>query len=57
MAIHTRMQLDPFAEVSLRPGADGAVEILILDPQGDASGVIEMSPQQLATICEAASVS
>ena len=56
MAIHTRMQLDPSAEVSVRLGADGTVEVLILDLQGDASGVIEMSPKQMATICEAASV-
>jgi len=56
MAIHTRMQLDPSAEVSVRLGADGSVEVLVLDPQGDASGVIGMSPKQMATICEAASV-
>ncbi len=54
--MHTRLQLDPSAEISLRPGRDGAVEVVILDPNSECSAVIEMSPQQLAALCEQASV-
>jgi hypothetical protein len=56
--MHTHLQLDPSAQVSLRPGKDGAIEIVILGPDSDDwSGVIELSPRQLAAICEAASES
>lgn len=54
--LHTRLQLDPRAELSLRPGRDGTVEIVVLDPDSECSVVIEMSPQQLAGLCEEASV-
>jgi hypothetical protein len=54
--MHTRIQLDPSAEISLRDGEDGAVEILVLDPNSECSSVIELSPQQLAALCEEASV-
>ena len=54
--MHTRIQLDPSAETSVRKGKDGTYEIVILDPNSECSGVIELSPQQLAAICEAASV-
>jgi hypothetical protein len=49
------IQLDPSAEVSVRPGAGGTSEIVIQGPSSDASGVIELSNQQLAAICEDAS--
>lgn len=55
--IHTRIQVDPGADVSVRGGENGTVEILILDESGDASAVVNLSPKQLAAICEAASVS
>lgn len=54
--IHARLQLDPGAQLSLRPGRDGAVEILVLDLNSECSAVIELSPQQLASLCEEASV-
>ena len=54
--MHTRIQLDPTDTISLRPSRDGAVEIVILDPRGECSTVIELSPQQLAALCEQASV-
>ncbi|MFD8497998.1 hypothetical protein [Amycolatopsis sp. NPDC059657] len=54
--IHTRLQLDPGAQISLRSGRDGAVEIVVLDPASEALCVIEMSPKQLAALCEEASV-
>lgn len=55
--IHTRLQLDPGAEISLRPGSGGTVEIVVLDPSSEASLVVELTPEQLAGICEAAAVS
>ncbi|NUT53260.1 MAG: hypothetical protein HOV94_39145 [Saccharothrix sp.] len=56
MAIHSRVQLDPTAQLSVRPGRDGAVEILALDPHSDCSTVIELSPTQLDTLRRAAEV-
>lgn len=55
--MHTRIQTDPTDQISLRSGSDGAVEIVILDPRSDGSTVISMTPQQLAALCEEASVS
>lgn len=54
--MHTRIQLDPSITVSLRKGEHGTVEIVLLDPDSECSGVIELSPQQFAAICEAPSV-
>lgn len=55
--IHSRLQLDPGAQLSLRPGSnENVVEILILDPRSECSAVIELSRQQLAGLCEEASV-
>lgn len=48
--IHTRLQLDPGANVTVRDGKDGAYEIAIFDTQGDASAVIELSAEQLVAI-------
>ncbi|GAB3437424.1 hypothetical protein [Actinophytocola sediminis] len=48
--IHTRIQLDPGAEISLRAGSNGTVEVVIQDPGSECSSVIEMSPEQLAAI-------
>lgn len=53
--MHTRLQLDPSAQLSLRPGRDGTFEILVLDGDCSHSTVIELSPQQLAALCEEAS--
>jgi hypothetical protein len=53
--IHTRLQLDPFAQVSVRPRPDGRFEVVVLEQDGDASAVIELSGEQLAKVCEAAS--
>ena len=50
MAIHSRIQFDPTAQISVRPGADGAIDIVALDPHGDASTVISMTPAQLNTV-------
>lgn len=55
--IHTRLQLDPRAELSLRVGRNDTVEILVIEPDSDASCVIEMSSKQFAGLCEDASVS
>lgn len=52
--MHTRIQLDPTAQIQLRDGADG-VEIVITDPTSEASTVIDMTPQQLASLAEQAS--
>jgi hypothetical protein len=54
MAIHSRTQIDPTAQISVRPGTDGAVDIVALDPHGDASAVISMSPTQFDTLRQAA---
>jgi hypothetical protein len=57
--IHSRIQLDPQATISLRPGQHGTVEIVILTPDSDTSeasapsAVIELSAHQLDTIREA----
>lgn len=48
--MHTRIQLDPSATVSLRKGKDGSVEIVILDPNSECSAVVELSPEQLEAI-------
>lgn len=50
-----RLQLDPNAQFSLRAG-DGTVEIVVRDSGGECTNIIEMSPQQLAALCEEASV-
>lgn len=55
--IHTRLQLDPNAKLSLRAGQNGTVEVVILDPASEASCVIEMTHQQLAVLAEKANVS
>lgn len=38
--MHTRLQLDITAEITIRDGANGTTEVVILD--GDASTVIEL---------------
>jgi hypothetical protein len=55
--MHTRIQLDPHAEVSFRRGKDGAVEMVILDPRSENSAVVEMTREhfdamQLAPVTE-----
>jgi len=47
--IHTRLQLDPTAEVSVRWTGD-AYEIVVLDPASEASAVISLSTDQLDEI-------
>uniref|UniRef100_UPI003F494CC4 hypothetical protein n=1 Tax=Amycolatopsis sp. CA-290885 TaxID=3239925 RepID=UPI003F494CC4 len=56
--MHTRLQLDVTAQLSLRDASNPKfVEIFVSDPNsGDASMVIELSRQQLAALCEEASV-
>jgi hypothetical protein len=51
--IHTRLQLDPNAQVTVRDGAEGTYEILVLEPAGDASAVINVTPEHLDAICKA----
>ncbi|MFE2755658.1 hypothetical protein ACFXGA_27025 [Actinosynnema sp. NPDC059335] len=53
MAIHSRIQLDPTAQISVRPGTDGAIDIVALDSNGDASAVISMTPAQINTVRQA----
>lgn len=57
MAIHTKLQLDPRADVSLRAAGQGktgdeaqVIEIVVLDPDGEASAVIELSAAQYNAI-------
>lgn len=40
--MHTRLQLDITAEISIRDGANGTTEIVILDTTSEASTVIEL---------------
>lgn len=51
--MHTKLQLDPTATISLRTGRDGAIEVVILDPNSECSTVIELSPKQLQAIRQA----
>jgi hypothetical protein len=51
--IHSRLQLDPNADVTVRDGADGTYEIVVLEPAGDASAVINLTAEHLDTICKA----
>ncbi|WP_161780903.1 hypothetical protein [Amycolatopsis orientalis] len=49
--MHTRIQLDPSAEISIRPAAESDVwEIVVLDPRSDCSAVIELTTPQLLSI-------
>lgn len=48
--IHSRIQVDPAAKVSVRPGPDGTVDLVVLDPAGDASAVVNLLPAHLAEI-------
>jgi hypothetical protein len=50
--MHTRLQLGHHDQVSLRAG-DGAVEIVVRDSGGECTSIIEISPQQLAALCDA----
>jgi hypothetical protein len=57
MAIHTKLQLDPTAEISLRTAGQGTkddevqvIEIVVVDPDGEASAVIELSAAQYNAI-------
>lgn len=45
--MHTRIQLDPQATVTVRPGAEeGHVAVFITDPRGEGSVVLDMYEAQ-----------
>ncbi|GAB3705990.1 hypothetical protein GCM10027598_07810 [Amycolatopsis oliviviridis] len=49
--MHTRLQLDPSAEISVRYDVSSDVwEIVALDPRSECSAVIELTTQQLLSI-------
>jgi len=50
--MHTRLQLDLSARITLRQGNGDAIEVVILDPNSECSTVIELSPAQLAVIAQ-----
>lgn len=52
---HSRLQLEPTDTLSVQPGRDGTVEIVVLNEWCDCSAVIELTPKQLAALCEQAS--
>lgn len=51
--LHTRIQLDTTAEFSTRPGQNGKTEIVVIDPHGDASLVIELMDKQVDALRQA----
>lgn len=51
--MHTRIQLDITAQISIREGVNGTKEIVIFDGSGDASMVIELMGKQVEDLRKA----
>lgn len=50
--MHTRIQLDITAELSVREGENGTYEIVVLDPHSESSTVLEVFPAQAQQILD-----
>lgn len=49
--IHTRVQLDPDATLSVRDGATGTVELCAFDAAGEGSLVVVLTAQHWEQLC------
>lgn len=49
-SVHTRLQIDPYAELIVRPGERETIEICFLDHNSESSVVVQISQQMFAII-------